>query len=286
MLRYRLSIVAAGFLALICLATCVFWARRYKFRDEVNLRYWPGRVVELASMRGRVHLRNGSPVGSWPHRFSSLAIAELQSSSEYSTGFDAGSTDLPLTVNVPDWAVAVLSGCTAVILALLSGRTSPWQVSEGNGSKQLRLRFSLRMMLAVVIGFAMLIWIGIAAHSFTNEEPTIPLSDEVGRFNARKNATSDGVAEPPLTVGEVMTSIQSQLPNLNSNPSNRAVFEKIQKTGRLPVGSRLELVESASSRTGSVRQAWWIDLTVRASSGGYALRVRETALPGFVARSP
>jgi hypothetical protein len=285
MLRRRLRTAAVGFLAVICVATFAFWVRSYKFRDEVNLRYWPDRVVELISMRGRLQLRNGSPFGSWPSRLSSISIEEWQSSSTYRTGFDAGSTGIPFSVSVPHWAVAVLAFCGAAILGLLNYRTSLSKARDG--SEHLRLRFSLRMMLAVVFGFALLLWVGVAAFNFTTEEPTIPLSDEVARFNVREISMSEGVAEPPLTVDEVIASIQSQLSSLNSNPSIKTVFEKIQKTGRLPIGSRIDVIESAALRNGPARQAWWINLSVPVSRGrGYALRIRETGFPVFGQPSP
>jgi hypothetical protein len=77
-----------------------------------------------------------------------------------------------------------------------------------------RLRFGLRFLLAAVAVAALLLGGGRELYYWYF---SVPLADAVASFNLRAADDPVGKLEPPLTEDEIVSSIQSQLPELNAS---------------------------------------------------------------------
>ena len=106
----RLRIAVSVFFGALTVALCVFWVRSYRFRDEMNYRYWPSRVFEIVSMESRLEFVNGDPISDWPHRFNSHANGEWDSyRMSHPRGFSGGNTvGTPFRVTIPHYAVIIM----------------------------------------------------------------------------------------------------------------------------------------------------------------------------------
>jgi hypothetical protein len=270
---HRLRIAASVFFTVTCVALCVLWVRSFRLRDEANYSYWPNRLVEVVSIRGTLELRDGPPAGSWKRRFHSDWIEEWEKNLNGSHfGFVSGFRE----VTVPHWILVLCAGILAAAFATpysyhTSLRTLLVKSNDASGSIFPRLNFSLRTLLLFMFVFALLLWGGRATYNFWRATPTVAISDAVSQFNA--SAVEDRFElQPPLSAEEILSSIQAQLPRLNSNPERKAMYEQILKTGRLPVGARLVWLHS--------NEVSLIELYVPGGNGRRAdLRIRETNNP-------
>jgi hypothetical protein len=135
-------------------------------------------------------------------------------------------------------------------------------------------QFSLRVIFLLVTVLALLLWAIHLAYELSTTVPTVPLSDVVAQFNIDASADEAGNHEPPLSVGEVLTAISTELPALNASPSTKAIYERIVKTQQLPTTARL--TSTFDSEKGPLSIVWWINLdVVTDKSTAYSLRIRE-----------
>jgi hypothetical protein len=106
----RLRIAASVFFGLVTVALCVLSWRSYRYRDEINYRYWPDRAVEIVSIQGRVELENGDPINDWPNHLNSHTLSEwkdFQSADHW--GFSGNQVGSSLRMNVRHY-VLILAG--------------------------------------------------------------------------------------------------------------------------------------------------------------------------------
>jgi len=103
-------------------------------------------------------------------------------------------------------------------------------------------RGAIRTVLGVgvlVVGLliaAMMLWNRLHAEDRT----PVFLADAVAAFNAKSATDGVGMYEPPLTVDEVISAINSKLPTLTDEKDQvKEIYEQIVATGQLPAGGEL-----------------------------------------------
>lgn len=142
MLR-RLRIAVSVFFAVVTVALCVLWIRSYRYRDEVNYRYWPTRVVEIVSLQSRVEFANGDSITDWPNRLNSHTISEWKAFRlTHQWGFSGNTVGSPLQVSTPHYVV---------ILATAGLTVAPW-LTRIPRRFTLRTLFIATTLLAVILG--------------------------------------------------------------------------------------------------------------------------------------
>jgi hypothetical protein len=111
----RLRIAASVFFAIVTVTLAVLLWRSYRYRDEMNYRYWPDRAIEIVSIRGRVELENGDPITDWPNRLNSYTLSEwkdFQNGDHW--GFSGNIVGTPLKIGAPQYVLIPLAVGLAV----------------------------------------------------------------------------------------------------------------------------------------------------------------------------
>jgi hypothetical protein len=150
-------------------------------------------------------------------------------------------------------------------------------MAENQVTSKRRMRFSMRALLLVVLVLAITLWAGLEIVERYN---SFPLSDAIDNFNTSAQGNIVGKYEPPLTESEVITSIKSQLPTLESSEQVKSIYRRIVNTRRLPKGADFHAIPAFQPRNGPQQIVWWINLEVSTGKNtGYGLRIRETDDP-------
>jgi len=113
-------------------------------------------------------------------------------------------------------------------------------------------------------------------------EGPISLKEAVATFNAITAKYGVGKSELPLTEEEVVAAIRGWVPEQESHPPSKKVYEEYQKigaTGKLPKGAHFTLITGSTGYKGYDFDVWWIDLYVE--TGGekqHVFRIRNRFL--------
>jgi hypothetical protein len=109
----------------------------------------------------------------------------------------------------------------------------------------------------------------------------VSLADAVVSFNANSANNRVGMHEPPLTVEEVISVINSKLPTLtDANERVKGIYQQIVATGQLPEGGELTAKSAYGENVEPSKDVWWINLEVPTGPhSGYGLRIRNTDTP-------
>lgn len=139
----------------------------------------------------------------------------------------------------------------------------------------MRLRFQLRTLLWSVAVIAVLLF---AISQFITWHGSTPLREAVIAFNARARSDPIGMDKPPLTEGEIVRALVSQLPNLDADNQVKATYGRIAKSRRLTRNAALESVTVATSADGKyVIEMWGIYLRIDTNDDeDHRLRIRAT----------
>ena len=134
-------------------------------------------------------------------------------------------------------------------------------------------------MISIAVIAAVLLMIRLISRT---EPPTKSLASEIARFNSQAQENEVGSLEPLLTEKEVLTAIQSQLPNLIGRPQVKQIYQRIFDTGLLPADASLHFIAAWKRNNVPKQIVWWINLEIKTGTNrGYGLRIRENMQPAF-----
>ena len=146
-----------------------------------------------------------------------------------------------------------------------------------NEAKTYRSRYSqfgLRTLFALLTTIAILIVVSIKIYDWYT---SVPISVALSNFNS---ANASGLLEANqsiLTESELVTAIDTQIPELDASEQVKSIYNRIAKSRRIPRGANLDLFPVIDSNTDKKPRLWCINLEIRMGpQSGYALRIRET----------
>ncbi len=133
-------------------------------------------------------------------------------------------------------------------------------------------RFRLKILLVLIAFAAILLTTSRTVYVWYT---SIQLSDAVDAFNSKSSEWPKNTPWKPLTVEEIVTAIESQIPTLKAEESTITAYRTIARTLRIPRTAQLSGFQAGNNET-----HWAINLDIMTGpNSGYGLRIRESGQP-------
>jgi hypothetical protein len=153
-----------------------------------------------------------------------------------------------------------------------------------NTEPKRRFRFSLRLLLAVLVLLAVGLTFGPKVNDWFY---AVPLSDVIDNFNIINTGDDLGTRQAPINEEEVIRALETEIPKLptdNTGSKAKRIYQRIIRTRQLPLRSKFRVItitRVAKYATES-RHVWYVDLNVITNDNtSYQVRVRQDDDPAL-----